>query len=55
MKKREDYLKECAEKTDNKLERLRELKQANPKASQRKLAEMMEVSQSTIRNLVKQL
>ena len=55
IKKREDYLKECAEKTDNKLERLRELKQANPKASQRKLAEMLGISKSHINRLIKEL
>ena len=49
------YNAQRAEKVSDKLEKLRKLREDNPKASQRKLAEMMEVSQSTIRNLVKQL
>lgn len=39
----------------DKLEQLKELKLENPKASQRKFAEIMGVSQSTVRNLMKQL
>lgn len=55
MKKREDYLKECAEKTDNKLERLRELKQANPKATVQELADMMNVSKSSVQRMNRKL
>ena len=51
----EQYNAERAEKVNDKLEQLRKLKEDNPKLSQRKLAEMMGVSQSTIRNLFKKL
>lgn len=55
MQTMEQYNVKRAEKVSDKLEKLRKLREDNPKASQRKLAEMMGVSQSTIRNLVKQL
>lgn len=54
-KPREEYLKECEAKSNDKLEQLRKLKEDNPKASQRKLAEMIGVSQSTIRDWTKKL
>lgn len=52
---RDRYLEQCKEQTNGKLRQLRLLKEQNPKTSQRKLADLMGVSQSTIRNLVKQL
>lgn len=55
MQTMEQYNVKRAEKVSDNLEKLRKLRENNPKASQRKLAEMMGVSQSTIRNLVKQL
>ena len=55
MKTREEYLKECEAKSNDKLEQLRALKTENPKASQRKLAEMMGLSKSQINRLIKQL
>ena len=51
----EQYNAKRAEQVDSKIEQLKQLKELHPKASQRKLAEMMGVSQSTIRNLTKQL
>lgn len=55
MQTREAYLKECTEKSNSKLEQLRTLKAENPKASQRKLAEMMGISVGLINRLHKQL
>jgi len=55
MQTMEQYNAKRAEKVNDRLEQLRALKAENPKASQRKLAEIMGVSQSTIRNLVKRL
>ena len=55
MKKREEYLKECEAKSNDKLERLRELKQANPKATLQNLADAMGVSTSTIKRLNRKL
>lgn len=49
----EQYNAQRAERVNEKLEQLRMLKIEHPTISQRKLAEMMSVSQSTIRNLIK--
>lgn len=46
---------ERAEKVDDKLEHLRMLKAENPKASQRKLAEMMGISAMYVSKLMKKL
>lgn len=55
MKKREDYLKECAEKTDNKLERLRELLQNNPKIKKTVLAKELDISRQHLYRLLKEI
>lgn len=55
QKPMEQYNAERSGKINSNLEKLRKLKENNPKASQRKLAVMLGVSQSTIRNLVKKL
>ena len=55
MQKREDYLKECAEKTDNKLERLRELLQNNPKIKKTVLAKELDISRQHLYRLLKEI
>lgn len=55
QKPMEQYNAERAEKVNSNLEQLRKLKKNNPKASQRKLAEMMGVSKSYINKLIKEL
>ena len=54
-KPREEYLKECAEKTDTKLERLRELLQNNPKIKKTILAKELDVSRQHLYRLLKEI
>lgn len=51
----EQYNAKRAEKVNDKLEQLRKLKEDNPKLSQRKLAEMMDVSAMYVSKLMKKL
>jgi hypothetical protein len=55
VEEREVYLKKEREQTEDKLHQLRILLERNPKATQKKLADIMGVNQSTISRLKKQL
>ena len=55
MRTREAYLKECAEKTDNKLERLRELLRNTPKIKKTTLAKELGISRQHLYRLLKEI
>ncbi|PEE33607.1 replication protein [Bacillus cereus] len=52
---REEYLAAENDKKQDKLSQLKEIMEANPKASQRKIAKIMGISESYVRKLKKQL